>query len=716
MRRFASSFWLSAALAAGPSWAQSESAQKPQEAGDEGTVLKEVEVKGDRTVVPPPPFDARQSVTTRDAEDLRRGQPASIFEALKDIPNVVANGGPRASGMNFSIRGFSDTEDVLIKLDGVPKSFEKYRFGGTFIEPDLLKLIEVQRGPQIQSGSGSLGGTISAATKDAADLLDPGERFGARLKLGRADNNNEDLRSFVAYARPTPWFDVVVNSLRRESGDIKLSDGSRLALSSAATKSNLAKVGVVAGDALLSFSQIEFADAGLQPYDATGGLPGLFGTVTRTVRDTTRAFSLEYAGGHPWVNLKLVAGEARTRMIDLMQPGQTPFANTATGVVTDTYDYHNRTLDIANTSRFTGLPFGLEVLAGVQLLDSERDVTRFRQKIPDSGFDASIPPGIKRYLAGYVQPRLRFGRLELIPGLRVDHYAVVATGGTEALLAANGEARRIDFEKATSSFGAVYGVVPERLSVFYNVAQAFRPPLVDEAFTRGAFSRCATFLLGAVAPKSQICGSMYRPQESLNQELGATFTRPLETWRGRFDAKLTLFQIDTTHLLRSLQAVSLTEAGQPGWEKRHGIEIETSLRSTRGYLRASYARIRGQVDEGGGKTPSNPQPLYNAPGDTLNVAAGVFLGSDVEIGVGFQQVDARRVITATVGTVNVIGTQPGYELWSANARWVVNRHVEFRLSGENLNNRKYNLVSSFGGGIGFEAPGVNLRLAMVLRI
>ena len=151
-------------------------------------VLPEVNVNS--TSIKQNRIDKTQSITTVTAEDLQRTQPSNIFEAIRDIPGIAISGGPRPSGMTFNVRGFTDNEDVTVKVDGVFKGFEKYRFGGTFIEPELLKSIEVQRGPQIASGSGSLGGTIIATTKNAADLLAPGQSYGARAKFGYANNND----------------------------------------------------------------------------------------------------------------------------------------------------------------------------------------------------------------------------------------------------------------------------------------------------------------------------------------------------------------------------------------------------------------------------------------------------------------------------------------------------------------------------------------------
>ena len=687
----------------------------PARAQEDAAAPVAVQVQGQR--VAPAPFDARESDSVRSIDDLRRTMPSSIFEALRDMPNVSVDGGPRASGMSFNIRGFSDREDVTVKLDGIPKSFEKYRFGGTFIDPELLKSIVVQRGPRIASGSGALGGTVSATTKDARDLLRVGERWGTKAQLGYATNNHEWLSSVTGYGAPTPESGVVLNVLRRASDDIRLADGTVLPLSATNTLAGLAKVSYALPSQGLAaaLSAVGYDDSGMQPYDATGGEPGLFGQVQRSVRDRNLALVASWQRG-PWLNLLLNAGGSSTELVDFMRPGDTPFANPRTGNVTDTYDYRNLSADIANTSRIDGLPFDLDLLLGLQWLDNRREVSRQRQNIPGSGFEPSIPPGDKKSFGAYGQLRFGFGPLEVIPGLRFDRYESVATGGTAELLQKAGEAQSIVLRETSPSLGLVLQLVPERLWAFYNQIEGFRPPLIDEYFTQGAFGRCTRFLLGpSLAPKSQICGDLYEPQTSTNRELGLSYGQPIPAWRALLDAKLTAFRIDTDQLLRSIQATSATTIGQPGWEERNGLEFESALRSSRGYVRANAARIRGTVDEGGGsRTPSDPQPLYNVPGDTVNLSAGWLFTPAVEAGFGWQRVSSRRVITGFAGGQDVIGTQAGYTLWNAYARWTVSTALELRLAVDNLANTEYQLSNGFGGGIGSEAPGRNVRLALVV--
>jgi len=405
---------------------------------------------------------------------------------------------------------------------------------------------------------------------------------------------------------------------------------------------------------------------------------------------------------------------------------------------------------------------------------NQRDVARFtvnpaaQDQFP-GGFNAAQPPGTKRSVGAYMQTTLSLGPLELAPGIRWDRYEAVATDGTHDVLASFGEPSRMDFEQVSPSFGATLHLVPKRLSLFYNYIEAFRPPLIDEYFTQGAFSRCpanaplesflssyrallrayerlptrpasirANFLrravqpafdagmaaynqaiannpLGALAPASGICGGLYEPEIANTQELGIHLDAPLP-WRygGRLRSKLTYFEIRTGHLLESIRLMN-GSIEQPGWEHRHGVEFEATLDTEALFARIGYARIRGTVNDF-----RTVRPIYDVPGDTLSLTLGGRVGKHFEAGVTFQQVDARRVVTAQTGPINnpqfVIGTQDGYRLYGLFARYAFSRHVEARVSVSNLFNEQYNLNDGFGGAIGSPAPGRNVRLSVAVAL
>ena len=135
------------------------------------------------------PFDVDASVSIVDEERIEATQASNLADLLADLPNVDIAGGPRAIGQRVVIRGLSDNR-ILFVIDGTRQNYDRAHDSRILIDPDLFKQVEVLRGPASALwGSGALGGVISFTTKDAADLLAPGQTFGARLKLGYQDVN-----------------------------------------------------------------------------------------------------------------------------------------------------------------------------------------------------------------------------------------------------------------------------------------------------------------------------------------------------------------------------------------------------------------------------------------------------------------------------------------------------------------------------------------------
>lgn len=709
-------------------------------------------------------IDPTQSITTITAKDLERTQPATIFDAIRDVPGVGVSGGPRPSGMTFNVRGYTDTEDVAVKVDGVSKGFEKYRMGGTFIEPELLKSIEVQRGPQITSGAGSLGGTIIATTKDAADLLKPGQKYGARAKFGYANNNDEYSRSYMVYGRPHERIDILYNYSNRQSNDITLADGSKLSTSAIQSISKLLKVSLFPTDNLqLTTSIVSFQDSGLQPYDATGSGPAGFGYVLRNIDDMTWSETLRFTPDSRWIDLKATYGRGHTNLEDSIPPQENTFTNPkftfckgtvfytnngngipvttapfnalCAGNLTDIYNYKTATVDIANKSRiYEGDYFQAALLAGFQYNQSERDVTRVSENInynkaryPD-GFNAAAPPGTKTTHAVYLQPRFVLGALSITPGVRWDKVTVEAAGGTEKILQQNNEATKVEFNQRTYSLGLAYDIIPKRLTLFSNYGQGFRPPLLDEYFSQGGFgSRCTAYNMPS-GPASGICGGLYKPQLSESTEAGISYQNPrLFNSAAQLTSKFTFFHIHTSRLLYSLGETTDGEIVQRGKETRNGIEFENTMSYRMVYGRMAYSRTAGSISTDL-RVPTtflptellyNQQgrfPLYTVPGNALSVTLGADISSTLNINVGYRKVSSRTVVLSgdiADGSL-VFGKQDGYELFNAGIHYRANEHLGLRLIGENLANKQYNLDGGFGGSIGLPAPGRNLRFVAEL--
>lgn len=670
----------------------------------------------------PPPFASDVSISTRGIEDIARLQPANLFEVVRDVPGLSINGGPRASGMKFNIRGFSDTEDVNVELDGIVRGFEKYRFGsGVFIEPELLRRIDVERTPSIMSATGALGGTVRATTLDASDLLEPDQRLGTFLKSGYSSNDDGRLYAGALYGRPSATVDLLAFGSLRNSNDMTLPDGTHLADSATDSESLLLKSGWQPGErTLLSLAGTLWRDDGRQPYDATGGQPGFFGTVRRAIDDRTVVLGFHHASAAGpedirWLDLDLTTGFVDTTMDDRLAPGETPFSNAVTGTVRDDFRYRTGSLRVDNRIRVPGVLDNLFIALGGQYIDAERDISRVTENetinaaLYPGGFNAAQPPGRKTALGLYAQPSLEWGRISLAAGGRWDRQAVEAQSGTAELLAAAGEPARITVSRFSPAASLSVAVIRNRLDVFYNFVEAFRPPLIDEYFTQGAFSRCNPALLGEFAPESRTCGELYVPEEAVTHEIGAGLTTvPLAG--GTLDLKLTFFRTDVSHTLESLRVVAPGVIGQPGSEERHGTEFEASYLSDRWLVRIGYGEVSGDARVNGVETP-----LYDVPGDTTTVLVEYrWFDGALALGYRLEDVDSRQAMVGGTFASPVIGTQSGYHLQGAHLAWQAGEHAQVRLVGDNLGNETYRLNDGFGGAPGSEAPGRNVGVTLVL--
>lgn len=712
---------LLAAVLVPPSVAQTTS-------GDDVPELTEIEVRDTRDEEPL--IHPTQSVTRIGGDEIRERVPANLFETVQEVPGVTINGGVRASGMTFDIRGFNSNEDVRVTVDGVAKGFEKYRFGGTFVEPELLKSIEIERGPQISSNSGAIGGTVRTTTKDASDLLDPGQRVGASLRTSHASNNDEWMRSMSIYGRPHDRLDLLANVLERDSGDFRLANGRRYANSAVQTDSSLLKASWwLLDDLVWSYSLTTYKDQGLQPFDAQTGNPGVGGIVQRTVDDTTHAHNIHYApSDQPLIDLKAVFGYSSTDLHDLHRVGQSTFATALTGERNDFWSYSHTSIDLSNRARFgrVGPIDDLQVEAGVQYEKNSRQALThvanpaIQVTLYPGGYNSQQPPGSRFNYGAYLQPRIAMGRWSVTPGMRYDHYKVSARGPAAERLALFGEDDSVSLTRWSPSFGVAFSATP-RWTLFYNFQDSFRPPLVNEYFTQGTFGRCSVVYLGSAAPPSGMCGDTYRPQTFTSQEIGVSLHRPAQARDGTaLDAKLVYFRTRTRQLLSSLTVVD-GRIEQPGHSDRSGIELEANAAIGRYFGRFSYAHLQGTEyscpEITGGfcfasaflQRPPEERPLLGA-GDTINLRVGArFFDQKMELSYLMRQVSARDVFD--IG--GVIVRQDGYRLHGVQIRLMPARNVELQIAGENLGNTRY--FTNAGQYQGIEAPGRNMRIALSLR-
>lgn len=169
--------------------------------------------------------EAPSSVSLVTSDDIDRNQYGTIGDVFEDIPNIDVEGASNPAYTKISVRG-SDPWQVTYLIDGVRQDY--YTTGGNrpgfiFIDPELVKLVEVRHGGGSSLyGNGGIGGTAAVTTKSASDLLRPGQSFGAILKTGYTDASREWSKSAYLYGK-AGIADALFAYTRRDGGKLSSS-------------------------------------------------------------------------------------------------------------------------------------------------------------------------------------------------------------------------------------------------------------------------------------------------------------------------------------------------------------------------------------------------------------------------------------------------------------------------------------------------------------
>lgn len=174
------------------------------------------------------------------AEDLTLKQADHLSDLLRDIPGVDV-GGTHSVNQRINIRGLNET-DLDIRIDGASQHANMFHhIGNLTINPDIIKSADIQVGANSVTSDG-VGGAVYFETKDAKDLLQADENYGARI-FGGYGSNAYEQGSLTLYGLLTDSLDsmVYVYGINRDNFE----DGEGVeTIGSDGTVSNvLAKVG-----------------------------------------------------------------------------------------------------------------------------------------------------------------------------------------------------------------------------------------------------------------------------------------------------------------------------------------------------------------------------------------------------------------------------------------------------------------------------------------
>ncbi|EPR1088257.1 TonB-dependent hemoglobin/transferrin/lactoferrin family receptor [Serratia marcescens] len=399
-------------------------------------------------------FEAPMMVTVIEGNSPESQTAGTAADMLRRVPGITITGSGRSNGQDLMMRGY-DRRGVLTLVDGIRQGTDTGHINGTFLDPALVKRIEVVRGPSaLLYGSGALGGVVSYETVDAADLLLPGHDSGFRV-YGTAGTGDHSLGMGASAYGKTDNLDGLLSFGTRDVGDLRQGNG--FDAPNDETISNVLAKGTWKLDDNQSLSgNLRYYNNSAQepknpqtPASSSGNLMTDRSTIQR---DAALSYKLKPAG-QDWLD-----AEAKVYYSDVkINAHANGSEDEARKQTTKGAKLENRTRLFADTFASHLLTYGTEA---------------YKQEQTPGGATESFPHAKINFASGWLQDEITLRDLPvtLLAGTRYDNYKGSSDGYAD-----------VDADK-WSSRGAVSITPTDWLMLFGSYSQAFRAPTMGEMY------------------------------------------------------------------------------------------------------------------------------------------------------------------------------------------------------------------------------------------
>ena len=380
-------------------------------------------------------------------------------DVMRDIPGVYVGG---TNGMNQKIymRGVSD-RGLNITIDGAKQNGNTFHHNADLlIDPDLIKAIDVEVGSRsVVNGSGALGGSVAFKTVDAKDLLESGEKIGAKIKTGYASNNSEFSQGLMLFTAPVEGLDFIA-AINHKGYDYGKSGNKRKIGGDGNDLSYLLKLGYSFLDAhRISISREHNEFKGMYPMRAEFGswYSDSNAVDNRKYERDTTTLKYEYKPSD-LLNLEVTVYNTEHKKDDPVLK--------ILGVKTN--GINAKAKSIVETGTLT---------------QTFRYGAEFYQSKNFNKPDNHYPEKVNNYSI-YAEDALNFSSLTITPGIRYTHHELKSYDGR----AGNVKSYTYKFNEFTPALALDYEII-KGLNAFASYARVFRGPDVMESMMASGSSR-----------------------------------------------------------------------------------------------------------------------------------------------------------------------------------------------------------------------------------
>ncbi|MGI9277509.1 MAG: TonB-dependent hemoglobin/transferrin/lactoferrin family receptor [Endozoicomonas sp.] len=610
-------------------------ANEPQEVSS--TVLKQVTVTATR--VEKALGETAHAIDVVDQYEIQQNQPESVAQAVKNLPNVTVTGGPRATAQGVNIRGVQGTR-VLQVTDGARQNFNNGHRGTFFTDPELLKSIEVAKGPASSLwGSGAIGGVVVQNTKNASDFLEPGQTIGGYVSQGYHSNNSKSLTSGSIYGQDDS-IDWLLNGYYNDGDDYKLGNDEDLENSAARQKGGMAKLGwQMDNDSRFEFKAQHTQQNAKVPSNPSTNVGRSSPLITQDTTSTDLSASYLFNPDSKLIDSKLQLFYTDTEFdeyrIETKQKDNTRYKTLGTA--------------FTNQSNFSAFDLTYGFDAYQNAVETERDDSGAGNR-PD-GLD-----GESRTIGAYVHADIPLAETwKLQPSIRYDRFK-----SEDNRKDSDVKNKKQSKDAVSPSVALIWNTTDWlTLSAAYN--EAFRAPGMEEMFSTGTHFGGGPFR-NVFVPNPDL-----KPEEAKNKELSANMR--FANLLGDDELQITgnIFRNDVDNFINQIVSmrpgnmtttwVNVDEARLEGFElvaKYRFENIETGL---------SYGQTRGEDRK-------NDEDLDNIPADkTVADIAYLALQGDLKFGTRYTHANSQDKVSESSKVNNRVDQYDGYELWDLYASY-----------------------------------------------
>jgi hemoglobin/transferrin/lactoferrin receptor protein len=587
-----------AICAAGPLAAQQADPQ-PAPPAVVATPLDAVTATGTRT--PIVSGDSAVPVSVLSREEILERDARSVTETIRDVPGVELSGVGRTTALQPLIRGLGD-DRIVFRIDGARNNFNAGHRGRIFIDPELLRQIDVMRGPgSALYGSGAIGGVINMRTIEPDDIIQPDSDLpvGGFFR-GGYQSQGSMWRGLAAGAARAGDFAVLGAISGFNNQNFTDGAGNTIPYTADSVANGLARLQWRPGNHSFDLSGMMFRDSNVLPIAAN--TPTEQSISDRITEQQVYTLRYNYADpSMPLLNPQVVIYHNRVQLQEQRRTGTR---------ARDTTEQTTNGVDAQNNSRFSLFGWDNHVVTlGTEFYRDDQEGTQNGRR------RAQFPSASQDVLGIYGQDQITMGDFTLVGALRYDAFSQSADDADNDT----------NVDRLSPKVSLAYQVLPW-LQPYVSYAEAFRAPSLTELYVSGQHFPGNLFI-----PNPDL-----EPETSHNIEAGVNI-RFSDVLRDgdRLRMRVTAFRNEIDNFIEQLVYATYTVSRNVASARIQGVEAELQYDAGTWFGAVSASALQGD-------NLTDDQPLASVPANRMTLSGGYrFLEDGVVVGARWQLVAAQ---------------------------------------------------------------------------